>query len=87
MRQSGRTSRIVDFAVDQLFSVGQVIVTDHVVFEYPESNTRQSVEFLTEKVRKRIEVSSYGTLGVNWKIEKFRGINVVHFKTYRNEQK
>lgn len=32
-RQTGRTTRIAQFAVDQLLSVGECIVTDHIVFE------------------------------------------------------
>jgi hypothetical protein len=33
LRQTGRTSRIVDFAIDQLFTVGSTIVTDHTALE------------------------------------------------------
>lgn len=33
MRQTGRTTRIVNFAIDQLLSCGNVIITDHAIFE------------------------------------------------------
>ena len=33
MRQTGRTTRIVNFAIDQLLSCGNVVITDHATFE------------------------------------------------------
>lgn len=33
MRQTGRTTRIVNFAIEQLLSCGNVIITDHAIFE------------------------------------------------------
>ena len=47
MRQTGRTSRIVDFAIDQLYSVGEVILTDHTAFEYP-GITQSKIQFFID---------------------------------------
>lgn len=33
MRATGRTTRIVNFAIEQLMNCGNVIVTDHATFE------------------------------------------------------
>lgn len=33
-RQTGRTTKIAMFAATQLFEIGQVIVTDHTIFEF-----------------------------------------------------
>lgn len=46
-RQTGRTTRIAQFAVDQLLSVGECIVTDHIVFESV-SKSRQLEELKTK---------------------------------------
>jgi hypothetical protein len=51
MRQTGRTSRIVDYAIDQIFSCGNVIVTDHYMFE--EGSSRKSNEHLIDLVYRR----------------------------------
>jgi len=60
MRQTGRTSRIVNFAVNELFSVGGVIVTDHIAFEgFKMSN--KHLDFLDERIRDRVNRETYGT--------------------------
>lgn len=33
MRRTGRTTRIVNFAIDQLLSCGNVVIADHAIFE------------------------------------------------------
>lgn len=53
MRQTGRTSRIVDFTIDQLFSCGNVIVADHHVFEF--NSSRKANEHLIDLVYRRWE--------------------------------
>jgi hypothetical protein len=57
-RQTGRTTRIANFVIDQLHSVGEVIVTDHTSFEFPGKDTTSSIKYLIEKVEKLLEVSS-----------------------------
>ena len=64
-RQTGKTTRIANFVIDQLHSVGEVIVTDHTSFEFPESSNTSSIKGLIEKVERLDEVNSPG----NRKIE------------------
>ena len=52
LRRTGKTTRIANFVIDQLHSVGEVIVTDHSSFEFPESNVTSSLQFLIDKVEK-----------------------------------
>ncbi len=79
MRQTGRSSRIANFAIEQLFSVGQVIVTDHTVFEYPKV-PQKSLMFLIDKIRRGIEINTQGHKTVSSKIKKLDDIYVIHFK-------
>jgi hypothetical protein len=79
MRQSGRTSRIADFAIDQLYSVGECIVTDHIIFEYPSLKSRH-LQNLIDKVRFRFEMTSYGNSTVSHEIIKMGKVPMVHFK-------
>lgn len=44
MRQTGRTTRIVNFAIEQLLSCGNVIITDHAIFEGHEKANRLLVD-------------------------------------------
>lgn len=81
IRQSGKSSRIADFAVDQLYSVGEVIVTDHTVFEYPTSNTRDSLKHLCDKIERKFQISDYQR---KWSLDvefhKVKGFNVAYIK-------
>lgn len=79
MRQTGRTSRISDFAVDQILNVGQCIVTDHIAFEY-ENGGVGILEYFIRGVLDRIKYKSNGNISCSYKIKNLDGINVVHFK-------
>jgi hypothetical protein len=79
MRQSGRTSRIVNFVVEQLFSVGRCIATDHIVFEY-DKTTQVHIKDFIEKVERRIYADSYGRMKVSSKIIKVDDVYMVDFK-------
>jgi len=46
MRRTGRTRRIVNHTVEQLMSVGEVIVTDHIVYEFPDTSQRMLQPFV-----------------------------------------
>lgn len=46
MRATGRTTRIVNFAIEQLLSCGNVVITDHAIFEGHE----KANHFLIDKV-------------------------------------
>jgi hypothetical protein len=63
MRQTGRTTRIVQHVVDQLFSVGTCVATDHVVYEY-ENPKLSMLGYFKEKVEREIEFRSHGSKGV-----------------------
>lgn len=83
MRQSGRTDRIIAFAVEQLMSVGEVIVTDHAIFEYGgESGYRILTGYFIPEVKRRLEIISRGRLtceGEIIRIKEGTNLRVVHF--------
>jgi hypothetical protein len=81
MRQSGRTTRIIDFTIQQLFSVGECIVTDHAAFEYPDQMRNAILENIIERVKTRLETQSYGRLTCEGTIERVNKIKVIHFIT------
>jgi len=85
MRQTGRTSRIVDFAVDQLFSVGNVLVTDHIAFEYPKT-TKNQMGYFIDRVKRRILESSHGRLSCEADIVKIKDFYAVHFVSKTNDK-
>ena len=80
MRQTGRTSRIVNFVVEQLFNVGRCIATDHTVFEY--DNVRLvTIRYFIERVERRINAETNGTKKVKSKIITIDGsLYIVDFK-------
>lgn len=81
-RQTGRTTRIVDHIVEQLFSVGECISTDHICFEY-ENISSQHLLHLIEKVKRRVEIESNGVKttksNIFW-VDTKKKIPMVHFK-------
>jgi hypothetical protein len=79
MRQTGRTSRIIDFVVEQLFSVGRCIATDHIVFEY-DKTSQINVKYFIERVERRVSIDSHGGMKVNSKIIKVDDVYMVDFK-------
>lgn len=81
MRRSGRTTRIKNFIVDQLMSVGGCVATDHTSFEHgvlPLATFRH----LIMAVEKDIYEMSNGNLVVKYKIHNStEGINFIIFRT------
>lgn len=86
MRQTGRTTRIVDFIIDQLHSNGRCISTDHTAFEYQNGMVQATLHHLIELVERRINLHSRGTNSVESSICKLNGIYVVDF-TLRTKTK
>jgi len=84
MRQTGRSSRIIDFVIDQLFSVGQVIVTDHIVFEYDKITQKQLTHFI-DRVERRFKLACQDTIILKADIIRVKEFYVVHFYTRRKE--
>ena len=79
-RRSGRTTRIANFVVDQLFDVGECIVSDHSIFEDP-SWPMNKLNHLSGVVEKIAEVQSNGEMLVDSRIVRIEGskYSVVHF--------
>ena len=80
LRQTGKTTRIANFVIDQLHSVGEVIVTDHTSFEFPESSNTSSINNLIEKVEKFDAANSPGNRKIEWEILDVQGVKLVRFK-------
>jgi hypothetical protein len=83
MRQSGRTTRIANFVVEQLYTSGQCIATDHVMYEYSgRINSERALHHLIEKVRDQIRIGSGGRLGCSHRIIRIErgGIPMIHFE-------
>jgi hypothetical protein len=75
-----RTTRIANFVVDQLFDVGECIVSDHSVFEEPISSITK-LGYLSRVVERMAEAQSQGEMMVGSKIVRIEGskYSVVHF--------
>ena len=89
-RNTGRTTRIANFAVDQLFTVGKVIVTDHIVLEKHNNLNNKHLEILIHKVREKVERDSNGTMTVSFRIDRLRntdGYPVVLFEAQSTSPK
>lgn len=80
-RRSGRTTRIANFVVDQLFDVGECIVSDHSIFEDPENSVMLKLRNLSRVVDLMADAQSNGEMMVNSRIVRIEGskYSVVHF--------
>tara|TARA_B100001094_G_C18090875_1_gene750348 strand:- start:646 stop:921 length:276 start_codon:yes stop_codon:yes gene_type:complete len=85
IRQSGRTTRIIDFTIEQLCSVGECIVTDHTVFEYPNKVTNEDLKYFIERVDHRLQHQTNGYNSCKGEIKKVDDIKVIHFKLNQKE--
>ena len=79
-RQTGKTTRIANFVIDQLHSVGEVIVTDHTSFEFPESSNTSSIKGLIEKVERLDEVNSPGNRKIEHEIIQLDNLKLIRFR-------
>jgi len=85
IRQIGRTTRIIDFTIEQLCSVGECIVTDHTVFEYPNKVTNAYLKTFIKRVNNRLQYQTNGYRSCKGEIKKVDNIKVVHFKLNQNK--
>ncbi len=85
IRQSGRTTRIMDFTIEQLCSVGECIVTDHTVFECPNKVTNDYLKELIKRVNHRLQYQTNGYKSCKGEIKKVDDIKVIHFKLNQNK--
>jgi len=54
-RQTGRTTRLVDFYIQQLFECGEISnITDHIEKDYPHNNSYKMDSFLIDRILNRI---------------------------------
>ena len=78
MRQTGRTTRIVQHVVEQLYNVGTCIATDHTVYEYPPRI--EMVRHFEERVKREVSVNSNGLKTVNSTIMTINEVPYVKFE-------
>jgi G:T-mismatch repair DNA endonuclease (very short patch repair protein) len=77
-RQTGRTSRIINHVVNELFSVGRCISTDHTTFEFEKLPNSQT-DYFIEKVKRRMDFESNGNAKVDAKVIDVGGKKMVEF--------
>ena len=77
IRQSGRTTRIIDFTIEQLCSVGECIITDHTVFEYPNKVTNYYLKEFIKRVNDRLQYQTGGYKSCKGEIKKIDNIQTV----------
>ncbi len=88
MRQTGRTSRIVDFVVDQLYQNLECVATDHTAYEFGR-RADGSLRHFVNKVKERLDETSGGRMSCEAEIITLgRGIclSVVHFRAKIKEK-
>jgi hypothetical protein len=78
MRQTGRTTRIVQYVVEQLYNVGVCVATDHTVYAY-EPKLSMLIHF-KEAVKREIDFRSQGSKKIKTKDIKIEGIPYVKFE-------
>ena len=79
-RQTGRTTRIVYYIVEQLMNHGECISTDHTAYEYKgNAGVRKSLLHLSEKVDTRIREMSNGSYRAIHRFVNVNGIEMLHF--------
>jgi len=88
-RRSGRTTRIANFVVDQLFETGECIVSDHYTFEQVVRGDSTCNRYLMSLVEKIAHAQSNGEMEVDAKFVRVdTGHQVVYFTAifnYKNE--
>jgi hypothetical protein len=80
LRQSGKTTRIANFVIDQLHSVGEVIVTDHTSFEFSDIDNMSSIRNLIEKVEKLDAANSPGNRRIGFQIFDAQNTKLIRFR-------
>jgi len=84
-RQTGRTTRIINHVVNELFSVGRCISTDHTTFEFEETALdieefgSSQTDYFIEKVKRRMDFESRGCAKVDAKVIDVDGKKMVEF--------
>lgn len=77
-RQTGRTTRIIQYVVEQLYSVGICIATDHTMYEF--TPDMEMLEFFKEKVEREVQFRSYGSKKIKTSDVDIEGIPYIKFE-------
>jgi len=78
MRRLGRTQRIVNFTIEQLLSVGEVVVTDHIVYEF-ESTPQRRLDPFVDRVKQQIKPKLLDRIKIEHKFIKVLDKWMIHF--------
>jgi hypothetical protein len=78
LRQTGRTTRIVQHVVEQLYSVGTCVATDHIVYEF--APKIKMLKHFKEMVEREVQFRSYGSKTVKTSHMNIEGIPYVKFE-------
>jgi hypothetical protein len=78
LRQTGRTTRIVQHVVEQLYSVGTCVATDHIVYEF--APKIKMLKHFKEMVEREVQFRSYGSQTVKTSHLNIEGIPYVKFE-------
>ena len=70
MRQSGKTTRIVNFAVEQLLESNQVIIADHIAFQSLYVYDDKKAKEFANRIGSRIADITYGVNTIEYEILK-----------------
>lgn len=84
MRQTGRTTRIVHYVVEQLYNVGTCVATDHIAYEY--GATEDMLKHFVEKVRREIDIKSYGSKKIKTTYLTIENIRYVKFELIQSKE-
>lgn len=78
MRQTGRTTRIVQYVVEQLYNVGNCVATDHIVYEH--TPNRQMLNHFVDKVKREVNFRSFGSKDVKTTDLDVNGVPYIKFE-------
>ena len=83
LRQTGRTTRIVQYVVEQLYSVGTCVATDHIVYEF--APKIKMLKHFKEMVKQEVKFRSHGSKKVKTTNLKIGEIPYVKFELVNKE--
>ena len=82
MRSTGKTTRFINFVIEQLLSSGQCIATDEDF--YTGLVPKKTMYIFAKKIEKRIENEIPGNRKLEWETTVVNEIPVFHFKLLKN---
>ena len=85
-RQSGRSTRIINFIIEQLLSVGECICTDHVAFEYKGKINKKDCNEFADRVKFNLNYQLYRkNKKFSYEIHKINDVLFIYFKLTQKE--